>query len=133
MQDTNAEPDITPEQLAASKLLATRRLHPNIVGQSLNISGWELIALHAPVLNEAAEIRTKNVISDSLYEMAASKQNTAATISWVKAYGHPATTPPPARTDKPEKEKPYVWDPNDPNDRVIFSVYNNDGEPNHDY
>ena len=71
----------------------------------------------------------------TIYEMAASGKNLAACVVWLKSYA-PHLLPGSEKKDAAEKspkKKPYVWDPNDPNDRVIFHVYNNDGEPNHDY
>jgi hypothetical protein len=136
MEQTNKfeeETSITPNQLAAARVLAAQGLNPNIVAESLNLCPWELIGRHAPELDESAATAAKNAIGAALYELAAAKTNSAATIFWVKSYGHPPTTPQPVKAEKPEKEKPYVWNPNDPNDRVKFSVYNNDGEPNHDY
>ncbi len=136
MQETNKleeEFTITPDQLAAARVLTAQGMNPNLVAQSLNICAFELIGVHGPALDTAAANTAKSIVGAALYEMAASKTNSAATVAWVKWYGHPPTTPQPAKAEKPEKEKPYVWDPNDPNDRVIFSVYNNDGEPNHDY
>lgn len=143
MQETNTNQDLRNEtsdylnwvELSTAKGLASSGLHPSLVAKSLGFTSFELVGPHADDLDSAAEITAKNTIDRSLFEMAASNNsNAAATIFWAKSYGYPATTAPPsASADKPEKKKPYVWDPNDPNDRVIFSVYNNDGEPNHDY
>ena len=116
------------------RVLASCGLHYSLVAQSLGFTGWEVLtAVNGEEFDQAAETKAQNTIDRALYEMAASQNNNAATIFWVKSYGYPATNTPPASASKPEKKKPYVWNPNDPNDRVIFRVYNNDGEPNHDY
>jgi hypothetical protein len=75
-------------------------------------------------------------VLQSLFDMATSGRNLSATLFWIKTHcGHLL----PAEKDDLPKAKgsksgdKTEWDPNDPNDRVIFSVYNNDGEPNADY
>ena len=71
----------------------------------------------------------------TIHEMATAGKNLAACILWLKNHA-PHLLPNLGTKDdsqKSTKKKPYVWNPNDPNDRVIFRVYNNDGEPNHDY
>ena len=116
------------------RVSAASGLHYSLVAQSLGFTTWEILTnVTGEELDQVAEIKAKNTVDRALYEMVASQNSTAATIFWVKSYGYPATNTPPASASKPEKKKPYLWNPNDPNDRVIFTVYNNDGEPNYEY
>ena len=79
-------------------------------------------------------------VLDSLYDMAKSKRNPACTIFWAKTrcgYRYSGLVTEDDKQTAPLKtpESPKAADSSDgdSSDLVVFSVYNNDGEPNADY
>jgi hypothetical protein len=80
-----------------------------------------------------AKLRTNLAVLQTLLSMAKSGKHLGATTFWIKTHCSHLLPVQEVSETGTKKKKEYIWDPNDPNDRVIFSVYNNDGEPNADY
>ena len=121
---------MTPGQLADARAMAVHGVNPNVIAELLDVSDVELVGVHGGELKTAITSKEKSNVDNALYEMAASKTSSAATLFWVKSYGIPPTTPQSDTAAKPDKYKRFSGDPNEP---VKFTVYNNDHEPNHDY
>ncbi len=127
-------PETNEQQLEQLRFMATLGLRPTAVAQHSSVSTDHLLRVCEHELKDAVNDSNQAVMTN-LYEMAVAGKNAAAGLLWLRTKAPDLLPVSLNKTDsqKSPKNKPYVWDPNDPNDRVIFSVYNNDGEPNADY
>ena len=131
---------LTAAQVAEIENQAKLGLCVNFIAAELQTNPETLLENYGEEI-AAARLKANLEVLEALYEMAVSGRNLAATAFWIKMHCA-ALLPAPENQEGWKNSKPpksskgkgeYVWDPNDPNDRVIFHVYNNDGEPNADY
>ena len=138
VEDDTYVPAPNTEQLEGVRKLASVGLRPSAIAEVFQVTTEHLLKSCGDEITNA-ELDSHQGVLEALYMMAISQGNLSASLVWIKTHCPELLPAPESKDDSPksssksDKKKPYVWDPNDPNDRVRFSVYNNDGEPNADY
>ncbi len=124
--------DLKAEEVAKAREWAASGLTDEAIATQLSTTVEGMRMAFGKDLDEA-RLETNLAVLDTLLTMAKSGKHLGATMFWIKTHCSDLVPALEATEGTTKKKKEYVWDPNDPNDRVIFGVYNNDGEPNADY
>jgi hypothetical protein len=116
-------PEPTPEQRAQVSYTAHLGLRPSVIAAIFSVSLSYLATTFPTELSHPTTAPQKAVLR-SLYELAARQKSATATIFWLKNFTSHLLPPPPERskTSQPPSRR---------RERLQFTVYNNDGEPNH--
>ena len=128
------------KQLDDIREMAGLGVRPAVIAELQKVNLDDLMQSCGDEINAAALTSHKAVLR-SLYNMATSERNVSATLFWIKTHcahllGLSETknnSKSQSSSSKPSKDKPHDWDPDSANKRIVFTVYNNDGEPNADY
>jgi len=137
---------LSPETLASIKRMASHGVSLDVIAKYHSASLDQLQQRYGAEIAQAYLDSNLQVL-DALHRMAVSGRNPAATIFWINNHcteilaasrakkvvssgNDKLTSSTPSSPDSPKSSRSSAFKPTSKLNRVVFRVYNNDGEPN---